>query len=462
LAKGDSEETLMKKQFWIAVAAGVLLSSLVTRAEGQTVVVNHCPYVNHLNSLSCLVPDLTKTGTSSNLSAFNTTLGQVIGQLPLAAPISGFVLGFDKATGQFVPINDNLGSVLTERGNTVGRHKLFVGFTFQRFVFQTVDGIGLKTLPTVFFDQTAQVYGGSSNSLSANISQYTGIAAFGLTDRIDVSVTLPYQRVSLGAAHGLVTEFNANGTQGAAPTCPGTTTVDLTLCPQAVAGSAKGVGDLLVNVKGTVYNGERNKVAMGVEARFPTGNEYNFLGTGSYGLKPYFVYSRLGRVTPHLNLGYQWNDFSNLYINSCYFAGTCTAHSTAIPTLQLPHSLDYSFGVDAGILKRVTVVGDFVGQQYFNAPTVAPPVAAGGNVSGLPNCSGGNIGPCSNAGFRQFTASPTVLVKNRALDQNNVALGLKVNPFGRLIVSANALIRLDDGGLRPNRFVPLVGLSYRF
>jgi hypothetical protein len=45
---------------------------------------------------------------------------------------------------------------------------------------------------------------------------------------------------------------------------------------------------------------------------------------------------------------------------------------------------------------------------------------------------------------------------------DNLALGLKIKPIGHLIISANALIRLDDGGLRPNRFVPLVGISYSF
>jgi hypothetical protein len=416
----------------------------------------------------------------------------VLGQLPLAAPVSGFVLGFDKATGQFIPLNENLGSVLTERGNTVGKHKVFLGFTAQRFVFHAIDGINLSNLPSAFqlpsvyqcassgtaappqcpngpIISVTNIYGASVNFMTANMNQYTGIIAFGLTDRIDISLTVPFERVSLSAGNRDYTNalltYNSSGVLQSAGVCspqpcypPGAPATNF------VGGSASGFGDILVNMKGTVVAGEKNKLALGLEARFPTGNEYNLLGTGAFGVKPYVVFSRLGRVTPHVNLGYQWNDYSNLYINNCYFAGTCSsASSSALPTLQLPHSLDYSVGVDIGLVKKLTVVGDYVGQHYFNAPEVTPAVTAGGTVPGLPNCTATSPpAACTYPGFPQFASSKTVGVTTGSINVDNVALGLKVNPVGRLILSANALIRLDTGGLRPDRFVPLIGISYRF
>jgi len=42
-----------------------------------------------------------------------------------------------------------------------------------------------------------------------------------------------------------------------------------------------------------------------------------------------------------------------------------------------------------------------------------------------------------------------------------VSVGLKANPVGHLLVSLNALVKLNDGGVRA-RVVPLVGLSYSF
>lgn len=442
-------------------------------AEGQT-VADVCPYSpKHQNSLACLIPDLTQTGASQNLSRFNTTVAQVIGQLPLAAPVSGFVLQFDKKLGIPIEANRNLGSVLTERANTVGRHKLFIGFTYQRFVFQTIDGAKLSNLPSVYQFGTVQTtngsgqnvtvteYGASHNSVGANLNQYAGIIAFGLTSKVDVSATIPFQRVSLSAGNSnlqeaFVTTLTATNTFVSSSASNPTTTT------QSIAGSARGLGDVLVSAKGTIFNGERSKIGAGLELRLPTGDAYNLLGTGAWGLRPYVVYSRLGRVTPHLNLGYQWNNYSSLYINQCHFIptgspGSCAANP-GIPSLRLPDSLGYSGGADIGIVKRLSVVTDFLGQHYFNSPRVTPPVpASGANISGIPIPN-----PSNSASITSFNSYPTVQVQAGGVNVDDLSLGVKWNPVGRLIVSANSLIRLDSGSLRPARFVPLFGLSYRF
>ena len=417
-----------------AIMIAVLCAFAGVAANAQ--IVDNCPYSpQHKNSLACLIPDLTKTGTSTNLSGFNTTIAQVLGQLPLAVPVSGFVLGFDRKLGIPVDLNENLGSVLTERGYTVGRNKLFAGFTYQRFVFDTIDNTKLSNLPVVFSNGT--IFGSSQNRLSANINQYTAIAAFGLTSRMDISVTVPFERVSLSAGNDF-RETVAGGTSFSNP------------ISQSVAGSASGFGDLLMNLKATLIKGERIAFAGGVEARFPTGDEYNLLGSGAYGVKPYIVLSRRGRITPHVNLGYQWNDFSNLYLNPCKFNGTCvtTSQNAGLPTLRLPDSIDYSVGGDVGIVKRLTLVADLVGQRFFDSPRIT---AAG--PSTLQNL------PPAFANFPQFNNS--VGVTNGNYNVDNLGVGLKWNPTGHLIVSVNSLIKLDNGGLR-SKYVPLVGISYRF
>jgi hypothetical protein len=420
----------VKRALWI------ILLCVLARVGANAQIVDNCPYSpQHKNSLACLIPDLTKTGTSTNLSGFNTTIAQVLGQLPLAVPVSGFVLGFDKKLGIPVDLNENLGSVLTERGNTVGKNKLFLGFTYQRFVFDTIDKTKLSNLPVVFSNGT--IFGSSQNRVSANINQYTAIAAFGLTSRMDISVTFPFERISLSAGNDF-RETVSGGTSFSNP------------ISQNVAGSASGVGDLLLNLKATLIKGERIALAGGVEARFPTGDEYNLLGSGAYGVKPYIVLSRRGRIEPHVNLGYQWNDFSNLYINPCQFKGTCVTSSASagLPTLRLPDSIDYSAGADIGIVKRLTLVTDLVGQHFFNSPRITP--AGPSPLPGLPPAF---------TNFPQFNNS--VGVSNGDYSVDNLGVGLKWNPTGHLIVSINSLIKLDNGGLR-SKYVPLVGVSYRF
>lgn len=418
----------------------VLLSCLGASAQ---VVIDVCPYSpRHKTGLACLIPDVTATGTSQNLANFNTTIAQVIGQLPLAVPVSGFVLGFDKKLGIPVEESRNLGSVLTERGDTIGKYKLFVGFTYQHFTFSTIDGTKLNNLPVVFqVAGTTPKIGYALNSLSVNVNQYTGFAAFGLSDRIDVSVTLPFNRVSMSAAsnNGLINVTNPTGCPAACNPAPGQ------LPPVNAPGSATGIGDLLVGIKATVIKAEKSRLALGLEGRFPTGDPYNLLGSGAYGVKPFVVFSRhAGSVTPHVNVGYQWNGFSVLRINPCFFAASSPCSGgTGLPTLRLPDSVEYSAGADVGIVRKLSFVADFVGQRFFNAPRVTSATAV----------------PTPQLGT---ATSNSVGLTNGSYNVDNLGLGLKINPLGRLIISANALIRLDSGGLRPARFVPLVGISYRF
>src|SRR4029077_5005409 len=103
--------------------------------------------------------------------------------------------------------------------------------------------------------------------------------------------------------------------------------------------------------------------------------------------------------------------------------------------------LDYSAGMDVGLFpKKLSAVADFVGQRFFYAPRVSQ--------------------AASTAYPAPFDSS--VGVRNGSYGVDNASVGLKWNPAGHLILSANALIRLDSGGLRPARFVPLAGISYRF
>ncbi len=431
----------MTKRLLVVTAILVLLTCL--SAGAQQTIVNHCPYSQqHWNQLACLIPDLTTTG-NSNIQGFNTTLARVIGELPVAVPVSGFALTLDKSTGVYM-VSSDLGGVLTERGSTLGRNKLFLGFTYQHFNFDEIDGTNLTNIQTV----SAITYSGvpaflsSTNKLSASIDQYTAIAAFGISDRMDLSITLPIDNVSLSGTASNRVEATNNGVIPASP-----------LNPQSlsISGSASGVGDLFLNGKYGIVKGESSRLAAGLEVRVPTGNEYNLLGSGSTGFRPYIVYSRLGkRFHPHGNFGYQWNSQSvlNLGANG--------------ESLRLPSSLVYAAGADYSLLKRLTVVGDFVGQHYFDTTTITrAQLATSTNVLNLgPPCVGNPPAP-SGCNALNGTVSTVGVKNNSAFDEDNLAVGIKLNPVGKLVVSANVMIKLNDAGLRAN-YVPLVGISYKF
>ena len=405
-----------------ALLALVISGCLVGCAMGQA----SC--ISHPTKLSCELPIATHA-PGTNLTFFNPLFGTQLSQLPFPAASSGFVLGFDKALGIPTFTAGSLGPLLTSRAETVGRHKLFLSFSFQQFRFETLDGLDMKHLS---LEETFQnpnnpsqtIYQTQIARIDARINQYVGTATFGITDHIDVSVALPFERVSLGAG---VTGNENIVTGGSVSVVP---------LNQFVPGSSSGIGDLTLNLKIAPFKTESVKIAGGAEFRFPTGDELNYLGSGAYGVKPYFIISKqLKYITPHLNVGYQWNGFSNL--------NPSQTNSGLGANLRLPDSIIFAAGFDTRFTRRFTFAADFLGQHFNNAPRISP------STTPVPQPGGGSIDYA------------TVTPSNGSYNVNNVALGVKVNPFKRLVISGNVLIKVNEGGLRA-KYVPLVGLAYTF
>src|SRR5437763_2639354 len=115
-----------------------------------------CPGYNAQNNtnLACELPTATRTSTAAvgsgqSLGSLSPTLATALSQLPVATAVSGSGLSFSRSLGMSVATNDSLGSILTQRGETIGRHNFYVSFTYQRFAFNSIDGIDLKNLKTV-------------------------------------------------------------------------------------------------------------------------------------------------------------------------------------------------------------------------------------------------------------------------------------------------------------------------
>ena len=367
--------------------------------------------------LYCLIPTALHT-PPSQFNFFNESFATDLSQLPLATPASGII--YDFVNGALIESSKNYGPIMTERAETIGKHKLYVAFTYQRFRFNSIDGNDLVNVPIVFQFPSSDVtvYTQTANRFNSTVNQYVVYGTFGLTSKIDISIAIPISRISLGVSTA-GTEYSAT-TNAQAP------------FEQYIAGAASGFGDVVLAAKGTAWHNEKYALAVGAELRLPSGDALNFLGSGAVGVKPYLAVSRTGRFSPHLNLGYQWNGNSVLATNS------------AGQEQQLPGYFLYYFGADIGATKRLTVIADFLGQEYFNAPRVSSPQAfpiQTGAASGL--------------------TFPTIKPFTGSYGNNNLAFGAKVNPWSRLLITANILVRVNNGGLRAN-VVPLVGASYTF
>jgi len=395
------------------IQIAVLVSMSIWGFGSVAYAADTCPGQNgkqYPDNLACEIV-VANRGNTSNLKGLPTTVASQLGQLPLASAVSGSGLTLNKSLGVFTASQDSLGTILTQRGETMGKHALMASFTYQHFGFGSIDGIGLKSVPTVvtWGSPTPTAYTQGTSNIDLSINQYTVLAAYGLTSKVDVALILPFSNVNLRTRSSLA--YYANGALSS------TQNYDF-------PGSATGIGDVTANVKASVFKGEKLKVAVGGEVRFPSGDAANYLGTGAYGFKPYIVLSGHGRLTPNVNIGYQWNG------NSILNGGN-----------NLPSSFLYSGGADYRVTSKFTLVGEFLGQCVINGPRLSSTTVT---IPGAPS-----------------TRNNSLNLYNASYAMNNLGGGFKAQPFKHLVVNASVLFKLDDAGLR-SKILPLAGASYRF
>ncbi len=386
-----------------------------------------------------------------SLTALDTAVGTQLSLLPLVTPAAG--VSFMFSGGVVSEATSSFGPILGERGSTVGRHRLHLGFMFQRFDFDELDGISLDHVPAVYQHGGAPAPAApgqpapaaaegfrndviaTDNRVDLKVNQFTAIATYGLTDRIDVSMALPILQVRLGVlSNARVIKDPAS--DAACQTLFNTSPCHLfangtTSNTYFSSGTASGIGDLLFRVKGQIYKGERAAVALGGDVHLPTGDAKNLLGSGAAGFRPFVAMSYRARVTPHLDFGYEWNGSSIL-------GGQITS-TGQLTSARLPNQLFYVAGVDVGITRKLSGAADFMGQRVIGATRIfAQPFTTHSGIT-LPNISEGH----------------------QSYEMDNASVGLKFSPKPRLLLIANVLFRVDNAGLRA-KAIPLVGVGYTF
>jgi hypothetical protein len=375
-----------------------------------------------------------------NFRRLDVALASQLSALPLPSPASGFTYRFDAETGTFVRSTQSFGPILAERAETIGARKTVLGYNLQVFSFDSLDGVDMRHVPAVFTHDDAQLGGGrtdvvvTDNAIKLTVLQYTGLVTFGVGDRSDVSVAIPLVNTRLSVAStAVIHRFGTTARDEAHffsdPSAPGGIG---DLREFAASGSATGIGDILVKTKHTLGRRGHTGFAAGAEVRIPSGNEYDLLGSGAWGVKPFAVFSyTLKGLAPHVNIAYQWNGKSVL-------AGD---PSTQIAG-DLPDRLHFTAGFDAGINERLSVAVDFLTERVLNSPQleVTPFTASG---------------PLGRAVFQNIafnTSSYAIL---------NGAAGMKFALRDGLLVNFNIRFSAGSGGLA-DRFTPLLGIEYGF
>jgi hypothetical protein len=437
------------------LTASLLIAGLAAPAGAQTTVESRSPTLAELLQnvygphglvvdSEAVLPDGSTHSAhfngafQSEFERINVALVRQLGALPIPSPASGFTYAFDSSTGTFVRSTQSFGPILADRAETIGRGRFAFGYSLQQFSFETFDGLSLSHIPAVFTHDDFNLGGGradvitTTNAIKAAVTQSTFSLTYGASERFDISFGVPLVRTSLSVVsdaliHRIGTADNPAIHFFRDPDALGTYGSERSFVAQ---GSAAGIGDVIVRGKATAFKTARTGIALGLEARFPTGQEENLLGSGSFGLKAFeAVSATYGRVAPHVNIGYQWNGSSVL-------AGDV---ATGVKG-DLPDELSYVVGADVGIEKRLSIAFDVLGRYSADAPRLLSSTF-------------------TPAGSQQTFQDIAFGVG--ALNVVTGSFGMKANVAGTMLVTFNLQFKLNDAGVRA-KVAPLIGIEYSF
>ena len=324
-----------------------------------------------------------------------------LGTLPVTSSASAFTYRLDRNLGTVVRSSDSFGPFLAERSLTSGLLRGSLALTYQAASFDTVDGRSLTDGTLVATASrlrgVAQPFDVEALSLDLDTKTMTLVGNLGVADRFDIGVALPFVSLSL------------NGRR--VDTYRGTALVQAT-----GSASASGPGDLLIRGKYNVLRRTGSGLAVGGEARLPTGDAQNLLGTGEASIKPRVIASvERDRVALHGDFGYTMGGLAD--------------------------ELDYGGAITVTGTPRLTLVGEIAGRRLSSAgrltETTEPhPALVGVDTIRLTSIEGATERLVALAGF-------------------------KWNIAGTLLLSANVMRPLTSAGLNA-RWMSTIAFDYSF
>lgn len=237
---------------------------------------------------------------------------------PVSSTGGGTTFSFEAGT----PVAQSVtpGPIFGEYATTLGRGAVLAGASYTGVRYSKVRGVSADQLQLTF---TPRSTAATADHLDLNVAlDYSlNMAAFygtvGLLDRLDVGVVVPVVQAGLRG----VSTARVVSPAGARPSVliGGTPAAPVLSSRQEIDGTATGIGDVAVRVKGNLI--DRPRAALGVlgDVRFPTGDERDLLGSGSLSFRALGLYSaRFGRFAPRVSAGYLHYQDAN--INDAYLA----------------------------------------------------------------------------------------------------------------------------------------------
>jgi len=272
--------------------------------------------------------DVQQPRVADQFRALSAALATARAQVPPPSATGAFRFEFDDASESYVRRSQSLGPNLAERATTLGRGTISLGFSYTRIDFDTLEGTSLRHLrsaqPALSAGFLAELpdedrLRAEDNILETNLALRLGFdlwfltAAYGLTDNIDVSLSLSFARARMRAdATAVIRDPHNDGGAFFTVDQKGVVVDDLGSCPgeflcarDGFDASAFGTGDVYVRTKWYLGNFAWANVALAQVTTLPTGRAADLLGFHDPTFTPWLILSKqLGNWEPHLNLGY--------------------------------------------------------------------------------------------------------------------------------------------------------------
>lgn len=426
-----------------ARAQGPPLSELLPRLFGQEIVLAAGAHQGHfLNARSRAAGNALNDSITSQLSS----------SPPVNSSAGGFTYEYDPEQGTYERTSSSFGPIFAERADTLGKGRFNYGISYLHFAFDSLDDISLVD-GELSFDLTHEDVTGDGSPLDFYVEGdlvaartfleletdvTTVFVNWGVTDRLDLALVVPLVSVSLNArVDASIKELSTAGHLDAEgnPQPIHRFSGDATRAEFRIGGRASGIGDVILRGKYNFKKLEGRALAAAAEVRLPTGDEEDLLGVGDVQAKLFLIGSAtFGKLSPHVNLGYT------------YSAGS------------LSDEANLAVGFDAPLHPSVTVAVDLLWRTLFDARQVQK--LESDHLHRV--CVEGCPGP--DPRDLPIGTATRLSLDTRVEDQNLAygSFGLKFNPWGNLLVTANLLYSLSSEGLQDEDLIPLIGVDYSF
>ncbi len=250
-------------------------------------------------------------------------------QAPVPSATGAFRFAWDSDLDTFVRSEQSLGPSIAERATTLGKGVMTVGFSYTYSDFDTLEGDDLSdlefsqpALPSEFVEDLPpgdqQMFGDdliiTNLDMKFRLDLFYLSAAYGLTDDIDVSLSLAINRIEMrGKARARIVDVENNGNvffgtdqvgvikTSTDPEC----SQDFVCAEDSFDETASGTGDIFLRGKWHFADTGWADFATAAVLTIPTGNGDDLLGFRDPTFTPWLIAStQFGAISPHANIGY--------------------------------------------------------------------------------------------------------------------------------------------------------------